>query len=138
MLPVTTGLLAAMASRSRLRAGSMPPITSTTMSISGSETMPAASVQNTDGSMLRPRVLGGGAHRDAGDLQLDAGAGRHHGALLVEQGDERGAHMAAAEESYAEPVHPSKLQPARCGPGLGQPARPSPWNPGRMVAVEGV
>ena len=71
---------------------------------------------------VQAAVLGGGPHRDPGDLQLDAGAGRHCVALLVEQRHESGAHVAAAEESDTEPVHPSKLQPTRCGPSPGQPA----------------
>ena len=46
LLAVTTGLPAASAASTRLRAGSMPPMSSTTMSTDGSFTTEAASAQS--------------------------------------------------------------------------------------------
>src|SRR5438270_301307 len=57
LLAVTTGLPALRASRIRLRAGSMPPITSTTTSTSGSLTTEAASWVRQPSGMATPRSL---------------------------------------------------------------------------------
>ena len=56
LLAVTTCLPAAMASSTRLLAGSMPPITSTTMSISGSLTRSCQSLESVTRSSTMPRA----------------------------------------------------------------------------------
>jgi hypothetical protein len=55
LLPVMTGLPWAIAERMNSRAGSMPPINSTTRSIVGSSTTPAASRVNTPGGSTTSR-----------------------------------------------------------------------------------
>ena len=58
LLAVTTGLPASRAVRIRVRAGSMPPMTSTTRSMSGSATTPAASSVSTPGARSTGRGPG--------------------------------------------------------------------------------
>ena len=42
-----------------------------------------------------------GPHRDAGDVQFEAGPGGNGVALLVEESDERAAHVSAPEKADA-------------------------------------
>ena len=75
LLPVITGLPAFIAARISSRAGSRPPITSTTTSMSGSSTTERASVVSSARVDGRAPGLGEVAHGDAGDLEAQAGAG---------------------------------------------------------------
>ena len=84
LLAVTTGLPAASAVVISSRAGSMPPMTSTTRSTSGSATTSWASRVSTPGAARR-RGRGEVAHGDPGDLEAHAGAGLDLLGLLGDQ-----------------------------------------------------
>ena len=82
-----------------MRAGSMPPITSTTTSMSGSLTIDSASVVRMPGASSTGRSLAGAAHRDPRHLEPQARARGDGVALLVDELDERAAHVAAPEQA---------------------------------------
>ena len=118
LLAVTTGFPAISASTMRVRAGSIPPMTSTTMSTSGSPTTaPASSVKQRAGSG-QVALLGEIAHRDARDLERHAGAGLDHVGVVVDEAHERAAHVATAEDPDPHPlVHGVSLPQPRPGRG---------------------
>ncbi len=98
LFAVTTGLPAASASRIRLRAGSMPPIASTTRSTSGSATTPWASrvriVSSTSTSRWAERL------RTATRVISSRMPGSHLDGVLLrpDEFDERTADVATAEQ----------------------------------------
>ena len=99
MLAVTTLLPLLSAASSSPRAGSMPPMTSTTMSTSSRATSASASVVS-DGR-VDVGVPAGTAHGDAGELQRRPYALREFAGLLVQQAGDLRPDDAAAEQPDA-------------------------------------
>ena len=91
LLPVMTGLPALRAERMRSRAGSMPPMSSTTRSMSGSSTIAAASCGEELGRERDRALLGEVAHGDPGDLEAESGAGLDRWRRWVGSAATRGA-----------------------------------------------
>ena len=119
MFAVTTGLPDFSAVRIRRRAGSTPPMTSTTTSMSGSLDDRVGVVGEHAGRELDVALLGHVVHGDPADLELDPGALRDEVGVRVEQAHERGAHVPAAQESHPHDVrHPAIL--------ADRPTRPEP------------
>ena len=88
------GLRAAVISS---RAGSMPPITSTTRSTSGSSTTLIASRVSKPSGKLDVAIARQVADGDTGDLEPQAGAGLDRWRLPGDERDERGPDVAAAQ-----------------------------------------
>ena len=86
------------------RAGSMPPMTSTTRSTSGSATTVVRVVGEQRGIDLDVAAARQVAHGDADDLELDAGARLDLLRLLGDELDERRADVAAPEHPDANCV----------------------------------
>ena len=96
---MTTGLPAFSAASSSERAGSMPPITSTTMSTSAGSTSADASAVSSAGSIPAAAPVPDPAHRDAGQLEPGADPRGQVVGLLGEQPGHLGADDAAAEQA---------------------------------------
>ena len=122
LLAVTTGLPAAMAARISSRAGSMPPMTSTTTSIVGIGHH-LGRIAGEDRLVEVDRALAGeAAHRHLGDLEPGAGAG---GDLVAPGLDQ--LHQGRADVAAAQHAHPHHgLVRGRLGHGARLPAAPSP------------
>ena len=101
LFPVTTGLPAFRAARISSRAGSIPPITSTTTSMSGSTTRPRRPGEDAAGQLDRP-LAGQAAHRHPGHLQAQPGAGGDVVAAPPDQLDQGGTDVAAAQQADAD------------------------------------
>ncbi len=102
MFAVTTGLPAARAAVISSRAGSMPPMTSTTRSMSGSVDDVVGVAGQHAGVELDATLPRQVAHGDAGDLEGDAGAGLDLLRLLGDEADERRPDVAAPEDPDAD------------------------------------
>ena len=100
MLAVTTGLPCRSAARISSRAGSMPPMTSTTTSIAGSSTSACGVAGEHAVGQVDVAVAGEVAHGHPGDLEAQAGAGLDDVGLPA-RADQGGADVAAAE--HADP-----------------------------------
>ncbi len=100
LFAVTTGLPAAMARRIRERAGSSPPITSTTISTAGSSTTAAGSVHESLGRQVHrpgaPQIPHG--HPAQGQLGHQRVASLGAG----EDGGHAGSHRAQTEQADAD------------------------------------
>ena len=97
LFAVTTDLPRFSAGSSSVRAGSMPPITSTTTSMSARSTS-AVGVGGEQRRPARPGCRCGPAHRDPGQLERRADPGGEVVGLLVEQADHLRADDAAAQQ----------------------------------------
>ena len=115
--PVTTGLPAASAARMSSRAGSMPPMTSTTTSMAGSATTAAASRVSTPSGSSTSRCRGQVAHRHPGHLEAHAGAGRDGVAPL---GDQR--HQGAARRCRTRAPRPAPRRRTRRSEATAAPS----------------
>ena len=107
LLAVTTCLPLAIACRMNVRAGSMPPISSTTMSMSACASTTAASAVTIDagrtaGQLARAldRALG-----DPGDPDRPPRAPRDLLLVAAQHGPQAGAHGADAEEAHFQRFH---------------------------------
>ena len=83
----------------------LPPMTSTTTSMSGSSTTDAASSVSSSGPMRRGARLGQVADRHPDHLEAQPGAGLDVVALHRDELDEGPAHVPAAEHAHADGHH---------------------------------
>ena len=117
LFAVTTGLPLRRAVPISSRAGSMPPMTSTTTSIAGSATTAKASWVSTPSGEVDRALLGHAAHRDPADLEIEPGTCGDVGAPGPDEVDERGADVAAPEDADPHPFHGRSM--LRIGPAPG-------------------
>jgi hypothetical protein len=87
------------------RAGSIPPITSTTRSMSGSVTTDIASRVRTPSASVDAAVARHVAHRDPGDLEPQARSGDDRVGLALDERHQRTTHVAAAEQADPDGSH---------------------------------
>ena len=104
LLAVMTGLPDFTACTISSRAGSMPPMTSTTRSIVGVVDHGAGVVGEHPLGQFDRALAGHVAHRDLGHLQPQAGAGLDHVALGLDQADQGRPDVAAAEHPDPHPL----------------------------------
>ena len=102
LFAVTTDLPALSASSSSVRAGSMPPITSTTTSTSSRVTRPDASVVS---SVAEIGVLVRAAHSDPDQLDGRPGARGELAGLVAQQPHDLAADGAAAQQRDPDRFH---------------------------------
>ena len=113
LFAVTTGLPDFSAVRISERAGSIPPITSTITSTSGSATTRSASLVSTPGANATVALLREVLHRDARDLEPHARAARDQVGVGVEQAER--ARCRRCRTRGSRPV-PARRRCAPCSP----------------------